>query len=177
MKNLNNAFLFVLIICFSFLIDSCVSSAKKSSNNSSRFSKDLDTSYKVNSTEIESITRTFYNYEDGDNKLRLTQNINDTSIALSIFNGTEFSSAIFMNDKELKKFFADLKTVANNPTKPLTYTIGTLQEGSVSISGDEISLWLPPVISTRKSVGMNIKKSEIDSLESCYSKYSKENKK
>jgi hypothetical protein len=169
--------LFLSITSLAILNNSCVSSEGKSSLNRTRFSKDLDTSYKANSTEIESITRTFYNYEVGDNKLKLTQELNDTSFALTIFNGNNISSAIFMNNKEIIKFFSDLKTVSSNPNKDLRYTIGTLQEGSLSLSGDDISLYLPAAISTSQSVLINIKKSEIDSLESCYNRYIKEIKK
>ena len=58
--------------------------------------------------------------------------------------------------------------------KPLNFKFGTLQEGSISLIGEELNLYLPPVTSTNKSVSIDIKKSEIDSLESCFKRYSKE---
>jgi hypothetical protein len=107
----------------------------------------------------------------------LTQVIGDSSYAIDIKNGSDFSVTIFSNDRELKKFFEDLRTVANNPKKPLNFKFGTLQQGSISLIGEELNLYLPPVTSTNKSVSFDIKKSEIDSLESCFKRYSKEKSK
>ena len=177
---LNNFLKFILFSSifgvFLFSLSSCVTKGGTESS-SPRFSKDLDTSYKDNSTEIQSITRTFYKYEDGNNIAKLTQVIGDSSYAIDIKNGSDFSVTIFSNDRELKKFFEDLRTVANNPKKPLNFKFGTLQEGSISLIGEELNLYLPPVTSTNKSVSIDIKKSEIDSLESCFKRYSKEKSK
>jgi hypothetical protein len=166
---------FSILVFFLFQLTSCVNKGG-TEGTSQRFSKDLDTSYKENSTEIESITRTFYNYEDGSNSAKLTHVIGDTSYAFSIKNGSDISATIFYS-KEMKKFFEDLRTVANNPKKSLNYKFGALQEGSISLIGDELNLYLPPITSTAKSVAIDIKKSEIDSLESCYNRYLKENTK
>lgn len=164
---------FSILVFFLFQLTSCVNKGG-TEGTSQRFSQDLDTSYKENSTEIESITRTFYNYEDGSNSAKLTHVIGDTSYAFDIKNGSDFSVTIFSNDRELKKFFEDLRTVANNPKKPLNYKFGTVQQGSISLIGEELNLYLPPITSTAKSVAIDIKKSEIDSLESCYNRYLKE---
>lgn len=176
-KSSNFRILFIslsILGLFLFQLTSCVNKVGAEEGKeakSQRFSKDLDTSYKDNSTEIESITRTFYKYEDGSKSAKLSQVIGDTSYAFAITNGSDYSVTIFYN-KEIKKFFEDLRTVANNPKKQLNYKFGGLQEGSISLLGEELNLFLPPVTATAKSVSLYIKKSEIDSLESCYKRYS-----
>ncbi len=164
---------FSILVFFLFQLTSCVNKGG-TEGTSQRFSKDLDTSYKENSTEIESITRTFYNYEDGSNSAKLTHVIGDTSYAYVIQNDSEFSLVTFSNENELKKFFSDMRTVANNPKKPLKYNFGALQNGNISSSGDDIHLFIHSSISAGKAVSLDIKKSEIDSLESCYNRYLKE---
>jgi hypothetical protein len=171
---------FSILGLFLFQLNSCANKGgaeggteEGTGAKSQRFSKDLDTSYKDNSTEIESITRTFYKYEDGSKSAKLSQVLGDTSYAFAITNGSDYSVTIFYN-KEIKKFFEDLRTVANNPKKQLNYKFGGLQEGSISLLGEELNLFLPPVTATAKSVSLYIKKSEIDSLESCYKRYSTE---
>ncbi len=159
---------------FLFQLTSCENKGVKQvgkETKSQRFSKELDTSYKDNSTEIESITRTFYKYEDGSKSAKLSQVVGDTSYAFAITNGSDYSVTIFYN-KEIKKFFEDLRTVANNPKKQLNYKFGALQEGTISLIGEELNLFLPPITATAKPVSLYIKKSEIDSLESCYKRYS-----
>lgn len=177
---LNNFLKFILFSSifgvFLIAISSCISNGGTDSN-SQRFSKDLDTSYKDNSTEIQSITRTFYKYEDGNNSATLTQVIGDSSYAFIIKNDKEISLVTFSNQLELKKFFTDMRTVVNNSKKPLNFKFGALQNGSISASGDDVHLFILPSFSSKESVSIDIKKSEIDSLESCFKRYSKEKSK
>ena len=92
-----------------------------------------DTSYKENSTEIGSITRTFYqkNLKDGSIKLTKSDNdfFDDDDFGMSILTKDAIASAVF-NDKSFDKFIQDCQTVLDNKDKDLRYTFGL--EGSIS---------------------------------------------
>jgi hypothetical protein len=160
-----------LILLFTLVSIFFISCGSANSNNSERFSKRLDTSYKTNSTEVESVTRRFY--EKGDmtsDYVSLAQEIGKKEYVLHIVDDKKSSVQLFSDDKMIEKFFGDMKTVISNPNKRLEYTFGTLEEGRISSFVDN-------EISVRTSSGSTyLNKSEIDSMKSCYDRYRKEMK-
>lgn len=170
--------LFIQLSLFSLLLISCGS---PNSNNLERFSKRLDTSYKSNSTEVESVTRRFYEKGDMANDyVALGQEIGKKEYILHIVDDKKSSVQLFSDEKMIEKFFDDMKTVISNPSKGLDYKFGTLEEGRISSFGDdEISVSIPDMIgvSSTKSVYSYLNKSEIDSMKSCYDRYKIEQKK
>jgi hypothetical protein len=154
---------------FTFVNIFFISCGSPNSNNLERFSKRLDTSYKTNSTEVESVTRRFY--EKGDitsDYVSLAQEIGKKEYILHIVDDKKSSVQLFSDDKMIEKFFDDLKTVINNPKKGLDFRFGTLEEGRISSFGDdEVSL-------SSNSSSTYLNKSEIDSMKFCYDRYKKE---
>lgn len=159
-------YLFLLFTLVSTFFMSCGS---PNSNKLERFSKRLDTFYKTNSTDVENITRRFY--EKGDmtsDYVSLAQEIGKKEYILHIVDDKKSSVQLFSDDKMIEKFFDDMKTVISNPSKRLEYTFGTLEEGRISSFVDD-------EISVRTGSGSTyLNKSEIDSMKSCYDRYKKE---
>lgn len=163
------------IIFFALLLITACGSEKSIKPNPQRFSRHLDTSYKNNSLEIRSISRTFYTLEGKDNNPQVTlkKNIGENEFVIIINDRKNLAVSIFENDKELKKFFEDMKTVANNPDKSLNFDFGSLKGGYISYSNPEkkIMLYNTGLTVQDKSTFIYLDKSEIDSMQSCYNKY------
>ena len=93
-----------LILLFTLVSIFFISCGSANSNNSERFSKRLDTSYKTNSTEVESVTRRFY--EKGDmtsDYVSLAQEIGKKEYVLHIVDDKKSSVQLFSDDKMIEK--------------------------------------------------------------------------
>lgn len=170
MKN-NNLFYLVLSACL--LLISC-SDLSNNSDSGQRFSNELDTFYKTNSTEIESIERTFY--KKGDiisNYIAISQKVGQKSYRLMIYDKDNkennlISVSTLNDDTKIEQMFKDMQIVLSNPGKMLDYRFGELQNGRIRANGNnEISI----------SIDGNyqyLNKAEIDSMQSCYNRFKKE---
>ena len=158
-------YIFITFLCF--LIISC---GNKSANSQERFSRKLDTSYKVNSTEVESITRTFYKKGDVlDDHIYLQQTVGKKDYVMNIYEKKANKvQVVLISEEKMPKLFEDMNTVISNSEKNLNFTFGQLDDGIISALGkDEISIFT-------NGVSHFLNKAEIDSMKSCYLKYKTE---
>lgn len=167
-----------IFITFACILFTASCNDKKSAGTSTeRYSTKLDTSYKDNSLEINSISRTFYQLGKwGDNPyIQLSQNVGEKGFTITLHDGKDFTVSIFENDKELNKFFEDMQTVANNPDKTLNFDFGSLKSGSISFNkpDNKIMLYNRGMFKDESSL-VYIDKAEIDSMQTCYNKYKSE---
>lgn len=173
---MNNIFKSTLVIAI--IIASC-QGGKESSSSSQRFSTKLDTSYKTNSTEIESITRTIYKNGSLTDDKMMTLNSKlgvENSLAFVFKDDNTISAVTFEDEKSLKKFIEDARTVLNNPDKDLNYTFGALNNGAIQKGTDKGTISLRvETIGLDKVTYNYINSAEIDSIESCYNRYKSEN--
>jgi len=172
-----------------------LSNDKKKSNNSivkkhivsQRFSKKVDTLYKINSLNIECLQRQFYSYCDDSLFGKKIQIVNVTSknrinnfywirLYESIKNPYKSKTAhISFKDKFLlKKAFESMKIVANNSGKNLFYNIGDYEDSYLRTdhTGNGVYLWC--MGNNNESIEVLITKSEIDSMQSCFNRFLKE---
>ena len=170
MKNL----LILSILIFTISCSNLSNSRNLEAKREQRFSIEQDTSYKDNSLDIERIKRNFYKY--GNNKdesiLIHQQLLGEKYYSIYMRSDGKSGAAIFNNDKEFEKFIQDMKTVSNNYKKNLNFTFGS-QAGKISAYGED-RIWLSVSNLNNEITLLNINKSEIDSIESCYIKYKKE---
>lgn len=113
----------LLLLEISFLI-SCNAKQNEIKNE---FSTRQDTTYLINSTEIDYINRTFYSNVSKEGPIQiltLQQRLNKGYYTISAYDGYEWGWAKFNSDAELLSFFKDLITVYNSPSKNLVYTFG-----------------------------------------------------
>lgn len=143
-----------------------------------RYVNILDTFYNDNSSEINSIRRTFYKYTSpysfDSTEIILTQKLGDTSFQFWIkdYKDTSITFAFFNNDKELNMFFEDMRDVAENN---ISHSFGANQTGTILLADKSIMLlnrnWI-----TKMSNGISFEKSEIDSMQSSFNLYKAEKK-
>ena len=158
---------YIFVSYLSFLLISC---GNTSSNSGERYSKKLDTSYKDNSTEVASVTRTFYKKGDIlDDHIYLRQKLGDKDYLMIIYDDKEKKNeVVLISEEKMPKLFEDMNTVISNSEKNLNFTFGNLEGGEISyfVKG-EISIYI-------NGVSHNLNKAEIDSMQSCYLKYKTE---
>ena len=152
-----------------------------SGNIKNNFSNTLDTTYQFNSTQIESINRTFFMAGDtftiATDPYQITEN---EYIELSKELGkNEYTMIINMDkkigiehfsEKGLIKFFADADTVFQNPTKRLQYSLGKDERGAISLVAGKLYL----NIFGPESVLRKITRAELDSMKSCFLRFKAE---
>ncbi len=170
----------ILISCQSNSGSNSKSNSKsntKSDSNEQRFSKELDTTYKDNSTDIDKIKRTFYQLGDYSSDIMIRLEIEDKSNEIYIYcgNGEDIQITFFENTSQFQKFLKDARTVLNNPNKNLRYDFGYLEDNQINsgFSKGSVGLFLPEN-SRAKSVLIEVNSSEIDSMESCLNRFLKE---
>jgi len=168
---------FQFAVIGTILMISC-QSKNNTNSNSQRFSTKLDTSYKENSTEIDNINRTIYQFGtySSDEMIYLYTKVPEAKeFGLCFKDKDNFNIALFENSNLFMKFLKDARTVLSNPNKNLTFTFGSLNEGKITqgIDVGSVSLFL---YQNSKSTLNYIKSSEIDSMESCYNRFLKEKK-
>jgi hypothetical protein len=160
-----------------FLFTSC---GNISNSNEERFSKKLDTSYKDNSTDIESITRTFYQRDKNiinqitakvNDNLSLQQTIGEKEYTMIITEDRKTGVTLFEDNTAMLKLFDDMNTVLSNPGKSLRYEFGSLSNGEISSYGeDEISISIRSTLQDKRLYA-HLNKAEIDSMKSCFLRY------
>ena len=114
-----------------------------------RFSTETDTTYKDNSTEIESITRTFYHRESLYKEMKIEQILGEkmykaqiTSYSKSKYDKSltvediKIGSVEFKNDKEFEWFMNTIDTMLVHSDKKLNYWIKEKSDIVGSISND-----------------------------------------
>jgi hypothetical protein len=153
-------------------------SKNNTNSNSQRFSTKLDTSYKENSTEIDNIRRTLFQFGtySSDEMIYLCTKVPEAKeFVMGFKNKDNLNIALFENADLFEKFLKDVRTVLSNPNKNLTFTFGILNDGKITQGTDvgSVSLFL---YQNSKSTLNYMKSSEIDSLESCYKRFLKEKK-
>jgi hypothetical protein len=167
-----------LAIFATILMISC-QNTNKTNSTSQRFSPHSDTFYKVNSTDIESVTTTIYRFDSdtSNRRIELEQSTEDNLLVmfLSEINGGGFT-AKFESPDLFKKFIKDARTVSNNPNKRLEYTFGY----SEYRNGDAGSIFPGTAEGTIRLVvgdfGIDIAIAEVDSMESWYNRFLSEKK-
>lgn len=160
---------------------------------SRRFRSELDTFYKDNSTNINYIVRTFYQFVDKTTQKTIslkTDVYNNkseeefTEFTIFVSDSFEVQSTNF-TDSTFEKFLKDAKTVLKNADKRLSFDFGhSFKSKDIEIkSGCKITsfnqghtyLFFPPS-DRHKSILININTSEIDSMENCFRRYLEERK-
>ena len=139
--------------------------------NQERYSTNSDTSYKINSIEIESITRTFYT--SMDNSVRLSTNNNGKSIVLTIFDDKNLA-AEKMSKKGFFKFLEDAKTLDNNRDKELTFTFGDRGLLTAQFTLDSSIYVYIDGVSTLEPESTDLEMQEFDSMAYCYNRMMEE---
>jgi hypothetical protein len=162
----------VLGLLMSILIISCVSNTKKTDNG---YCKELDTIYKDNSTDIESITRTFYFLGDKVNDFfKVSQEIGKNDYAITIHRGKDFGT-IILNKKAFELFIENSKTIIKNKGKDLKYDIGNLKNSSMSASvmvDNGINIYCDNLYGEPVSYELSI--DDINNLEKAFNKFNLE---
>ena len=157
----------LLGLLMSVLIIGCVSNTKKADDG---YSKKLDTIYKYNSTDIESITRTFYFVGDevGD-YLKVSQKIGENDYSIAIHKGEDFG-AIILNKKDFNSFIENAKIIIKNKGKDLNYDIGSYSSMSASVMLDNgIDIYSVNLLG--KSVSYELSIDDINNLEKALKKF------
>jgi hypothetical protein len=140
------------------------------------FSTELDTFYRDNSTEIESITRTIYQKGEITGKyFRLSQTLGENYYCISFSDDDETANTC-LNKKEYEFFIQSCKTLLKNKGKSLNYYIGGLQDVNISLSGDEISFYGQTTVD-KTSVLYHITETDLNNIEKAVNKYKAENNK
>lgn len=159
-------------LLISVLTISCVNIEKKSEDG---YCKKFDTIYKDNSTDIESVTRTFYKKGDmGKDYFGLSQEIGKEDFSISLIKDNDISSIIF-DSKSLKSFIDNAKTIIKNKGKDLNFDLGNLHNSSMSHSimiDDGINIYSENLLG--KSVSFELSNEDISNLEKAFYKYKKE---
>lgn len=160
----------VLGLLMSVLIIGCVSNTKKADDG---YSKKLDTIYKDNSTDIESITRTFYFVGDEvDDFLQVTQEIGKNDYAITIHKDKDFGT-IILNEKDFNSFIENAKIIIKNKGKDLNYDIGSYSSMSASVMIDNgINIYSENLLG--KSVSYELSIDDINNLEKALKKFNSE---
>ena len=168
---------FQFAVIGTILMISC-QSKNNTNSDSQRFSTKLDTSYKENSTEIDDIKRTIYQFGTYTSDEMIELNISvkkDKNLCLCFKDKDNLNVSLFENSDLFIKFIKDARTVLNNRNKNLTYTFGALNDGQITNGIEEGEVTFS-VNRDSKTTYNHIKSSEIDSLESCYNRFLKEKK-
>jgi hypothetical protein len=162
----------LLGLLMSVLIIGCVSNTKKADDG---YSKKLDTIYKDNSTDIESITRTFYFVGDEvDDFLQVTQEIGKNDYAITIHKDKDFGT-IILNEKAFKSFIENSKTIIKNKGKDLRYELGNLKNSTMSNSVMiENGIYIYSENLLGQSVSYELSIDDINNLEKALKKYNSE---
>ncbi len=159
-------------LLISVLTISCVNVEKKSEVG---YCDKLDTIYKNNSTDIESVTRTFYkNGEIGKNYFSLSQEIGKEDFAISIIKDNNVSS-IVIDSTSLKSFINNARIIIKNKGKDLKFDIGNLQNSKMSHSNmldDGIYIYSENI--QGESVSYELSNEDITILEKAIDKHKKE---
>ena len=149
----------------------------KTNSTSQRFSPHSDTFYKVNSTDIESVTTTIYRFDSdtSNRRIELEQSTEDNLLVMYLheINGGGYT-ATFESPDLFKKFIKDARIVSNNPNKRLEYTFGYSEYddgGSIFPGTAEGTIRL-----VLGELGIDIAIAEVDSMESCYNRFLSEKK-
>ena len=161
----------VLGLLMSVLIIGCVSNTKKEADDG--YSKELDTIYKDNSTDIESVTRTFYFVgEEIKDFLKVSQEIGKNDYSIAIHDGEDFG-AIILNKKEFNSFIENAKIIIKNKGKNLNYDIGSYSSMSPSVMLDNgINIYSENLLG--KSVSYELSIDDINNLEKALKKFNSE---
>jgi hypothetical protein len=142
------------------------------------FSTKLDTIYKDNSTEVESITRTIYQKgERTGSYFGLSQTLGEKDYVISYSDGESIGNSIIilLNEKEYDFFIESCKTLFKNKGKSLRYDIGDLKNVNISLSGDEINFF-GQTMSDQTSVSYSITETDFNNLINAVEKYKAEKK-
>jgi len=163
----------LLGLLMSVLIIGCVSNTKKADDG---YCKQFDTIYKDNSTDIESVTRTFYKKGELIDKdyFGLSQEIGKEDFVIGLKNDNDLSSIIF-DSKSLKSFIDNAKTIIKNKGKHLNFDLGNLQNSSMSHSimiDDGINIYSENILG--KSVSYELSNEDISNLEKALKKFNSE---
>jgi hypothetical protein len=141
------------------------------------FSTELDTFYRNNSTDIESITRTIYQKGEITGKyFRLSQTLGENDYCISFSDGDYNSVIVGLSKKEYQFFIESCRTLLKNKGKSLRYDIGALQDVQISLFGDEISFF-GQTIDDQTAVSYHITETDLNNIEKAVNKYKAENNK
>ncbi len=161
----------IYILLTSITIFSCNENKISTENG---YSNKLDTTYKDNSTDIESITRTFYfKGDDGllSDYFSLSQKVGEKDYIIAIREGEEFGG-IVLNDKGFKSLIENARIIMKNKNKDLTFDISEFKTSSMShAAGMDSGITINSQNLSGKSVSYQLSNTDIDNLEKAYQKY------
>jgi hypothetical protein len=154
------------------LITNCVTNTKKDDDG---YCKKLDTIYKDNSTDIQSVTRTFYKKGDmPKNYFGLIQEIGKKDFAITLIEDNNVS-CIILDSKSLKSFIDNAKTIIKNKGKDLRYDLGNLKNSFMSHSiSVENGINIYSEDFQGKSVSYELSIDDINNLEIALEKFNSE---
>lgn len=150
--------------------------SKNQINQDAGYCKILDTIYKNNSTDIESITRTFYIKGDTSrlSDFFAIQQQKGGKDFVIIIHDDENLNAIVLNEEKLKDFISNSRIIIKNKGKDLKYDINNLKTASMSHSvsvENGINVFSS---FNEKSVSFELSNDDIDNIEKAYSKFIQE---
>lgn len=170
----------LLLVFIALNVVSCQNSEKDLDyKGKARFSDSIAVKYKDNSLDIEYQERIFYKRELGEDMMRISQRIGESSYSIFIYNtykGQIRSSMIHLpNDSAFNKMVSDMRFVMQNADKHLRYTFedGT-SVGTITAMTTGINLHVMFGGNREDVASMDIIPSEIDSIESCFLRYKNE---
>ena len=175
------------IISFALLLISGLyaCSSKDKASDKTGYIELYDTTYRKNSLEIESITRTFYqsnsvlnqftNISKNKDRVALTNQIGEKEIVLLITNrDADFKIGVFrLSKEELLKVFEDVDIIINNQDKRLKFDI--IADGIVSGGTLETSYKENSVTINRNAI-IHLNKEQISEMKAAFESFLNESK-
>lgn len=159
-------------LLISILTISCVKNEK---NIEDGYCKKFDTIYKDNSTDIKSITRTFYKKgEMIEDYFAVSQEIGNEDFTISLIDDNNVSS-ILLDKESLKLFIDNAKTIIKNKGKDLRFDLGNFKNSSMTHSvglEDGINIYSENLLG--KSVSFELSSEDLSNLEKAFEKYKNE---
>lgn len=163
---------FFCVVILSMIFISCINNTKATDNG---FCKKFDTIYKDNSTDVESITRTFYFIGDEINDfLKVSQEIGKNDYSLTIHDDKNFGT-IILNKKGFNSFIENSKLIISNKEKNLKYDIGDLKNSTMTASvmvKNGINIYTENVLG--ESASYELSNVDIANLEKAFNKFNSE---
>ncbi len=176
----------MLIFLTTVIFFSCKNEIKNNNKpvKKTYYSLKLDTTYKINSMEVDYVQRNFFHIGSersdkemivsnkvGTNnfKILVVENVYDSLIKARVTKS--FGIATFKNNQQFEKFLEDINVIIDNPNKNLNYQINynNLNQGAMFYSVDKVLFILKGY--QEKTGLIDLTKEDIDSLVSCYNKY------
>jgi hypothetical protein len=173
-------FYLAVILISTFSLCSCGNDSTNDTEEGG-FSKEVDTTYKDNSTEIESITRTFYKKGDLENSVKFYQDLGDSDIVVSVSNDSYDIGIALLSPSDFNLFLNNIDTVIKHYDKDLTYDFGSsiLKYGEIvrGIEDNTANFYIYKTQGLEEMVSSyDVTKEDVENMRNSYKSYIAEKK-